>query len=49
MLFEFVVRFVMVLFHSSVFNGSVHSFDLTNSPGMIRQGKAMLNVMFFDK
>ena len=40
------MRLVIVLRHSSLFNGSVHAFDLTVSPRMMRQGKAILNVMF---
>ncbi len=35
MIFEAIVTFVIVLFHSSFFNSSIHSFDLSVSPGVI--------------
>ena len=47
MLFEVIVRLVIVLRYGNLFDGSVHAFDLTVNPTMIRQGKPVFNVMFF--
>ena len=46
MLFKFIVSLIVVLVYGSLFNSSIHSFDLSVSPRIIRQRRSMLENIF---